>query len=41
MQKYRSKFYIELLRCMACFLVLFNHTSYSIIKITPGDLSKS
>lgn len=41
MPKYYRNIHIELLRCIACFLVLFNHTSYSIIKIAPGDLSKS
>lgn len=33
--------HIEILRCIACFFVIFNHTAYSIRNIEPNDLSKS
>lgn len=41
MKEIRQNIHIELLRCFACFFVIFNHTAYSIRNIAPGDLSKS
>lgn len=41
MTEKRQNIHIELMRCIACFLVIFNHTSYSIRNIAPGDLTKS
>jgi len=41
MKEKHPSIHIELLRCIACFLVIFNHTAYSVRNIVPGDLSKS
>lgn len=41
MNEKRQNIHIELMRCIACFLVIFNHTAYSIRNIAPGDLTKS
>lgn len=41
MKEKHTAIHIELLRCIACFFVIFNHTAYSVRNIVPGDLSKS
>lgn len=41
MKQKHSTIHIELLRCIACFFVIFNHTAYAIRNIAPNDLTKS